>query len=84
MSEEQKYTVEFSIGELASLQECLAELRRRIDIDYQQAHFTQQVEPIHDPIFVAACKLHFKLDKVERPDTTVTLQDSVDLDLVFC
>ena len=75
MPKNKTYTVEFSTDELYSIRECLKELRKRIDSDYNSSHFTQQVEPVHNPLFVSACKLHFKLDKVENPKTKVTLQN---------
>ena len=75
MAEDKTYTVELTTHELYSLRECLTNLRKFIDAEYQQGPLDRRQEPIQDPIFVAACKLQYKLVKVENPESTVTLQD---------
>jgi len=72
------YKVELSEDEMETLTECLGELRKKIDYDFQSSHFTQKTEPIQDPIFIATSKLLFKLAKVKNPKSKVTLKDFLD------
>ena len=75
MSEDKTYNVDLTTHELHSLLECLTNLRKFIDAEHQQGALARRKEPIQDPVFVAACKLQYKLVKVKNPDTEVTLQD---------
>lgn len=75
MKDPKTYAVDLTETERLTLIECLTFVRKRRDQDYQDGGMSDLKEPIHDPLFVAACELQFKLVKISNPSTTVTLQD---------
>lgn len=75
MKDRKTYAIDLSESELYSIKECLSDLRKRIVSDYQSSFGAQNIEPMSNPLFIAACKLQMKLAQVENPNRAVTLQD---------
>jgi hypothetical protein len=67
--DEQTYTAELSEHEINSLLECLANLRK---------FYANDGNALNNPVFVEACKLQHKFALVQRPDSTVTLDEYLD------
>lgn len=72
MPDQETYTVEFTNHELNSLNELLGNLRKI---------YAEREGAINNPLFVEACKLHFKIAQVLMPSIVgkVTLDDYFDL-----
>ena len=69
------YNLELDTAEINSLAEALGELRKYIDLKYQKQGPFKYNEALQDPLFIAACKLQFKVAKTLNPSARVTLQD---------
>lgn len=72
MQEPETYTVEFTKHEINSLNECLGNSRK---------FYAEEGGAIDNPVFVEACKLHFKIAHVIHPTLAgkVTLDEYLDL-----
>jgi hypothetical protein len=72
--EKKLYDVQFTEHEMSSLSECLAVLRKKIETEFQYTS-DKLNEPVNDPIFIAACKLQYKIDTTTNPNLGLTLED---------
>jgi len=65
--------INFTEHEASQLIECLSNLRKHIDQEYQYSGDDRKA--IDDGVFRSACQLQYKMDKAFNPETEVTLDD---------
>lgn len=68
--------INFSEDEALKLSECLSNLRKMIDLEYQNSENGKSVD---DGIYRSACELQYKVDKAFNPDLKLTLDDYLDV-----
>ena len=65
MADKETYTVEFTKDEINSLNEVLAHYRK---------HYDEDEKKMERPVYLAGCRLSYKIGKVLSPEGTFTVE----------
>lgn len=66
MEDQRMYTIEFTTDEINSLNEVLAHYRK---------HYDEDNKKMERPVYLAGCRLSYKIGKALAPDGTFTVED---------